>query len=164
MQRAAVSQKEIERLKLLRLHIRRRLHVMACGAFQVFADFRMHRHPFMPALIAFHGVLDRSLQPLQFIIYVHCAESGMGRCVCQTISLTNLATAYTLSIEMKKCPKCNGSGRILSGWELRIFRERTGLSLSAVARRLDINKGHLSRVERGLRQASWQLQKKYQKL
>lgn len=71
-----------------------------------------------------------------------------------------------MKIKTMPCQNCNGTGRIVDprsfGASLRASRERVGLTLREMARRLSLSPPFVSDVEQGRRSFSEQNLEKYQ--
>lgn len=70
-----------------------------------------------------------------------------------------------LRIESVSCPRCEGTGRIVDdssvGRIFRQLRQRKGISLREVARRIKLSAAYLSDLERGHKHWSLSLRGKY---
>lgn len=65
---------------------------------------------------------------------------------------------------MTPCPTCGKPRKITRGSELRALRIRAGLTLSELARSLDLSKGYVSDVELGRRSVTPGLLRAYRGL
>ncbi len=62
-----------------------------------------------------------------------------------------------------KCPRCNGTGQIPTGKEMKALREAKGLTQKYVAEKMGIKSGYLSDLENDRRDWSARLEQAYLK-
>lgn len=67
---------------------------------------------------------------------------------------------------VRKCPRCHGSGweQVWRGADLRKARERAGITLREVARRIGLSATYISDVERDNRTATERIVNAYKEL
>jgi transcriptional regulator with XRE-family HTH domain len=67
----------------------------------------------------------------------------------------------------KKCPKCNGTGRVLDskkfGGKMRRIREKLGFSLRGLASEMGCSHPHLYLLEKGVRNWNSDMIEKFKK-